>query len=187
MKSLKIFIFVCLSALCLTSCGKAYAPKPYGYVRYFVPDTAYRQFDYCGVCVFDKSDNAQAEPRQQQYWVNLRYPSLNAVVHCSYYPVQGNLRMLSDDAQEFVYKHTGKANAIKERGYDDEEHRVHGVFYTLEGNTASPFQFYLTDSVRHFFRAALYFECLPNQDSLQPSIDYMQQDMIRMIESLRWK
>ena len=187
MTRLKLSIFVCLSMLCLWSCGRSYVPKPYGYVRYFVPDTAYHRFDYCGVCNFDLSDNAEAVSRPEPFWMNLRYPALNAVIHCSYYPVKGNLRQLSDDAQEFVYKHTGKANAIRERGYDDDANRIHGVFYTLEGNTASPYQFYLTDSTRHFFRAALYFECIPNQDSLQPAIDYMQTDMIRMIESLRWK
>ncbi len=179
-------IILLLLVLCLCACSKRYVPKPYGYVRFFVPDTAYSNFDYCGVCSFLKSDNAVVKQREQYYWENITYPDLNAVIHCSYYPVEGNLRQLSDDAQEFVYKHSGKANAIQEKGYDDELHHIHGVFYHLEGNTASPYQFYLTDSTRHFFRAALYFDCIPNQDSLQPAIDYMKTDIVRMIESFRW-
>ena len=180
-------LLIIVVAVCLCSCGGSSVPKPYGYVRYFVPDTAYASFDYWGVCRFDMSENAVEQRREEQYWSNIRYPQLNAVIHCSYYPVRGNLRDLSDDAQEFVYKHSGKANAIREAGFDDDLHHVHGVFYTLDGNTASPYQFYLTDSTRHFFRAALYFNCLPNQDSLQPAIDYMRLDMIRMVESMRWK
>ena len=170
----------------VVSCKKRYVPKPYGYVRYYVPDTGYIRYNYCDRCSFDMSRNAVVVPREERYWMNLYYPQLNAVVHCSYKDVNADLRALSDEAQDFAYKHAGKASAISEQGYDNESADVHGVLYTLSGNTASPYQFYATDSTRHFFRGAVYFNCIPNQDSLQPAIDYINKDIIRLMESLRW-
>jgi gliding motility-associated lipoprotein GldD len=52
---------------------------------------------------------------------------------------------------------------------------------------ASPFQFYLTDSTKNFVRGALYFNTVPNNDSLAPVIDFLKQDIIHMIETFRWK
>ena len=58
----------------------------------------------------------------------------------------------------------------------------------IEGvEAASPFQFYLTDSVDHFVRGALYFNVVPNNDSLAPVIDYLKDDMRHMIETFEWK
>lgn len=114
------------------------------------------------------------------------YPTFNVRIHCSYKPVRNNLRELSDDAQSFVYKHSGIASAIPEQGFENTDARVYGVLYELEGNTASPFQFYLTDSLHHFFRGAVYFNCVPQQDSLAPVIRYMNGDVRHLIETFRW-
>jgi len=61
------------------------------------------------------------------------------------------------------------------------------MFYDLKGNVASQSQFYVTDSTRHFLSGALYFETKPNYDSILPAINYIQKDMMHLIESLRWK
>ena len=122
-----------------------------------------------------------------QYWIDLRYPALNATVHCSYQPVRGNLRELTDDAIRFVYRHASHASSIPERGYEHPDARVYGVLFDLEGNTASSMQFFVTDSVRHFFRAAAYCDCVPNADSLAPVYDYLHKDVVRMVESFEWR
>ena len=167
----------------LCSCGKPVQPKPYGYFRLNIPDTSYTKYTYRDVCEFMKSDNAVVELREDSNWFNLSYEMLSARIHLSYRPLRGDLRELSDDAHEFVFKHAGKASAINEQGYSNAEKRVYGVLYELEGNIASPYQFYLTDSTKHFLRASVYFETIPNQDSLQPAVDYIQTDVRRMIES----
>ena len=64
---------------------------------------------------------------------------------------------------------------------------MYGMLYTLKGNAASPMQFYLTDSVSHFIRAALYIKEIPNYDSLRPVIKFLSEDVIRMMESTEWK
>ncbi len=49
----------------------------------------------------------------------------------------------------------------------------YGLIYKIKGiGTASPFQFFVTDSTNHFLRGALYFNVKPNNDSLAPVIDF---------------
>ena len=185
----------------MTSCGGGSVPKPFGYFYIAVPDTAYlplseykakdgsqpcKDFPYD----FSLSENAEVVLRTgegEDYWINVHYPTLNADIHCSYKPVQGNLRELTDDAMGFVYKHVSQASAIPERVYAHPEARVWGVLFNLQGNTASPSQFFVTDSTRHFFRASIYCNCRPNADSLAPIYDYIQQDVLRMVETMQWR
>ena len=64
---------------------------------------------------------------------------------------------------------------------------MHGILYDLKGNTASNVQFVLTDSTKHFFRGALYFNNVPNKDSIAPMSDYIREDIIHIMESFEWK
>lgn len=189
MKSRK-FLLLIIACATLASCSHPAVPKPYGYFRITLPEHAYQQTGLEATpYLFDYSTQARIETRQGQdgeTWFDIAYPAFNARVHCSYIPVHNNLRSLSDDAQEFVYKHAAKATSIPERDYANPEARVYGVLYQLKGNTASPYQFYLTDSTRHFFRGALYFNCIPNEDSLSVVADYISEDLYHLIESFTW-
>jgi gliding motility-associated lipoprotein GldD len=57
----------------------------------------------------------------------------------------------------------------------------------LSGEVPSQFQFYITDSTRHFLRGALYFPTATKNDSLAPIINYIKQDMIHLLNTTRWK
>ena len=61
------------------------------------------------------------------------------------------------------------------------------MVYDIEGNAASSIQFFLTDSTKHFIRGALYFNAVPNTDSISPVVDYIRKDIYRMIETFEWK
>lgn len=199
-KSLCILHFA-LCTILLASCSAPTQPKPYGYVYIDTPDTAYLPFSAyrtadsaCPYAAypydFALSRNAEVVSCSQpgeHFWINIHYPSLNTDIHCSYKPVRGNLRELTDDAVKFVYDHAIQASAIPEQAYEHPGARVWGVLYNLEGNTASSSQFFLTDSLHHFFRASVYSYCPPNADSLAPVYEYMQQDILRMIESFQWR
>ena len=172
------------------ACNHVSAPKPYGYYRITVPDTAYVPLDslFRAPFNFQLSKNAQVQPRADEpYWINLYYPALDATIHCSYKPVHNNLRELTNDALEFVYRNASFANAIPEREYAHPEAQVYGVLFDLEGNTASSCQFFITDSTHHFFRASVYCNCPPNADSLAPVYNYLRKDVIKMVETFEWK
>lgn len=184
----KLIYIVCLLGV-MVGCGRHSVPKPYGYFRITMPDTAYTSVEGMPYR-FEQSVSAQLIPHQaegEKYWIDVYYPSLDATIHCSYKPVEHNLRELTDDAIEFVYKHASHASAIPEREFRNEDARVYGVFFELEGSTASPYQFFLTDSVNHFFRGAVYCNCRINADSLAPVYDYLKTDIVHLIETFEWK
>ena len=188
-------------ACTLIACGSPSSPKPYAYFRITTPDTAYIPFeDYHPSTLnvkpssypytFALSRNALVKPRtdvDEPYWINIYYPDLDATIHCSYKPVHHNLRELTNDALEFVYRNASHATSIPEREYARPEANVYGVLFDLEGNTASSCQFFVTDSTHNFFRASVYCNCPPNADSLAPVYEYIRKDVIRMVETFEWK
>jgi gliding motility-associated lipoprotein GldD len=177
--------------LFLSACGETSIPRPYGYFRVDLPKHDYRTIDTLGLPYrFDLPIGAQLVSREakgENYWIDLYYPSLNASIYCSYKPVKGNLIDLLEDTRKIVYKHSIKADGIGEKVFDSQHKDVHGILYDLKGNTASSVQFILTDSTHNFFRGALYFNNVPNKDSIAPMANYIREDIIRIMESFDWK
>jgi gliding motility-associated lipoprotein GldD len=185
----KIFIILCCS-LVVFSCRKVEMPLPYGYFRVDLPQQTYSPIVAELPFKFDISSAAEVIKHQnkgEEYWVDIKYPKLNASIYCSYIPVNGNLDQLLEDGRKFVYKHSVKADGIGEKVFQHPEKSVYGILYDLKGNTASSVQFILTDSTRHFFRGSLYFENVPNKDSIAPMAKYIREDVIRIMESFEWK
>ena len=90
-----------------------------------------------------------------------------------------------EDCHHLAYTHTIKAESINEKYFKNRE--IFGLIYYIEGNTASSTQFFITDSTRHFLRGALYFNQHPDKDSLAPVIDYLREDIVTLMETLRFK
>ena len=186
-----MWILVALTGLLLPSCSERSVPKEYGYFRIELPQHSYKlmadkKYPY-EFLVSEAAEVEAVEHEDEKYWIDIHYKEHNAVVHCSYKPVRQNLDMLTDDAMEFVFSHAVKASTIPEQAYSNPEEKVYGLVFNVEGNAATPMQFFLTDSSRHFFRGALYFNNIPNQDSLAPVTTFIREDMTVLIESFRWK
>ncbi|MDR1527594.1 MAG: gliding motility protein GldD [Dysgonamonadaceae bacterium] len=187
-----LFLHGCLwlvACLWVTACSH-YSPKPAGYFRIDLPEPAYRMQEFPGfTCRI--SEQAQVETALdsvQNEFFNLVYRQWNARIYCSYLPVKkDNLAQFSEESRKFVYLHAIKADAIREQRFDNPKHKVYGLLYAIGGNVASPVQFVLTDSVRSFFRGALYFDNTPNQDSIAPVLEYIHNDILILMESFRWK
>lgn len=175
----------------LWSCERAYIPRPYGYFRVDLPEHTYRTIDTLNLPYrFDLSGSARVVSRTaegEKYWIDVTYSQLNANIYCSYKPVTGNLIDLTEDARKIVYKHSIRADGIGERVFDNAEKNVYGILYDLKGNTASSVQFILTDSTQHFVRGALYFNNVPNKDSIAPMAEFIREDIVRLMESFEWK
>ena len=104
----------------------------------------------------------------------------------SYKKVDDNLLKLTEDSRSLAYKHSIKADAINERIFVNSEKKVYGTIFLIDGNSASPLQFYLTDSTKHFLRGALYIREVPNIDSIRPVIEFLTPDVIHLIETTEW-
>jgi gliding motility-associated lipoprotein GldD len=129
-------------------------------------------------------NNRQAA--QELYWINVVFPKFKATLHLSYKTIDNNLDEYLNDSRNFVYKHTVKADAIGETPYLNAEKKVYGILYDIKGDAASNTQFFLTDSTHNFIRGALYFEVHPNKDSLAPVLEFINKDLVHLIETFEW-
>jgi gliding motility-associated lipoprotein GldD len=190
--TLQLLVAAVLLAAMMTACGDPLVPKPRGYFRIDLPQREYRLLDSIYPYTFEipvyakitGDPNAGEEP----YWINIDFPAYKGRIHLSYKAVDNNLSTFTEDAHQLVMKHIPKASAIDEIRIDNEALKVHGLIYDIKGaGAASPYQFFATDSTRHFIRGALYFNVLPNNDSLAPVIEFLKGDIRHMLETLKWK
>ena len=177
--------------LILIACQDTPIPKPTGYFRIDLPEKEYSTTDSIPFPFqFELPQYASINlerTQQDSRFLNVDFSEYGARVHMSYLKVDTNLPKLLDDARTLVYKHLEKAQDISETSIFKEDKMIYGVFYTLDGNTASGSQFYLTDSTNHFVRGALYFNVVPNFDSIAPVQSFIEQDIQHLIETINWK
>ncbi len=179
-------------SLLLHSCGETAAPKPRGYFRIDLPERQYRlldsiypfRFEYPVYAKITNDIHAPAEAN----WINIYFPRFKGQVHLSYKAVNNNLGTFTEDAHSMVMKHIPKASGIEEIRIENSQNKVYGLVYDIKGTgAASAYQFYVTDSTKHFLRGALYFSVIPNNDSLAPVIDFIKTDIQHMLETMTWK
>jgi gliding motility-associated lipoprotein GldD len=96
------------------------------------------------------------------------------------------LNDLVEDARKLTGKHQIKAYAIEEAEIKTPTGDVASVF-ELEGEVPSQFQFYVTDSTKHFLRGALYFRTATQNDSLAPVIEFVKKDIVHLLNTLKWQ
>lgn len=94
---------------------------------------------------------------------------------------------LFKDSRQLAYKHSVKASRIDEYAIYLPGKKVFGIIYEIGGNAASSLQFHLTDSTEHFLRGSLYFNAVPNEDSLMPVITRAKEDINHLIQTFSWK
>ena len=171
---------------------KTYTPKPRGYFNIETPAQEYVKFDTSCAYSMEVSKHAvmmqSPDARQKgNCWYNVYYPKFDATIYLTYDPVKKNLKRYLDDAHELVYKHVVKSTGISEALINDPTSHVYGMKYKIEGDAACPYQFYITDSTHHFFRAALYFNFKANYDSLFQVVNFIEADMDHMIQTFEWE
>ncbi|MGY3214341.1 gliding motility lipoprotein GldD [Mucilaginibacter sp. HD30] len=176
-----------------------YTPKPRGYYRINFPERSYQQYvsnnpftyDYPKYATMERDSLSRSTGKliNMQTLLNMQFPQFNATLHLSYETIPNKkiFDELVEDAHKFAFKHTVKATSIDEAVIRYPERKVYGIYYTIDGNAASSVQFYLTDSVKNYLRGALYFNSEPRLDSIQPVLNFVKQDVDRMIKSFKWK
>ena len=198
----------------LSGCNSSYTAKKNGYYKIDLPTRNYQRFDnpdfpysfeypvYSNIvrdtAYFDSLSN-------NPYWLNIDFPQFHGKIFVSYkiiggtslYKVKKNgsyldstginsFEKMVNDCYNLTYKNDVKAYSID----DSVMHtplNITGIFFKLSGNVATAKQFFLSDTTKHFLRGALYFDATPNEDSLRPINDFLQEDMKHLINTLRWK
>jgi len=194
---MKIKLTVLSFLIVFVSCNSDYTIKPRGYFKIDFPRKAYQKFDnpsypysfeYPVYGQVIKDSMFFDEKAENPYWINIDFPRFNGKIYISYKDIGKNkFDSLVNDAFTMSYKqHTYKASAIEPVPFTT-PNNLSGIYFSLKGNTATANQFFITDSVKHFLRGALYFDAVPNEDSLRPVNNFLQKDLQHLINTLQWR
>lgn len=174
----------------LAGCSK-YTPKPTGYNRIDDVETDYVEYNFPKFS-FKYSDQIRVDTLQSkikdEIWFNIAYPKYNAIIYCTYLPIsRTTLPKVLEDSYKLAFSHSLKADEIIQQTYSNTDKRVSGTVYSIEGSVATPIQFFLTDSVSHFFRGSFYYAEKVNPDSVAPITEFVLKDIQEMINTFSWK
>ncbi len=192
MKRYKFYLSLLIGVV-LTACSsnELAVPKPPTYLRLDLPSHKYVHFnDGCNY-TFDvstlfkvKSVTDNTGPTCHK---DIDLGPLNGVIHFSYIDMVEPLAKYVNYSIDKVDEHKIKATAIEDTKIIRAKDKVFGTIFELQGDVASPFQFYLTDSSSKFVSGVVYFNSVPNYDSLKPSLIYLKEDLMKMINTFKWK
>lgn len=201
--------------LLIASCNSTYTSKKKGYFKIDFPEHKYLllndpllpySFEYPAYAkIVTDSTYFDSNP-ENPYWRNIDFPQFNARIFLSYKAIGGKalykIKMpngtykdslgtnyfdaLVNDAYNLTNKNESVATSIKDSIFKT-PNDITGIFFKVGGNAATARQFFLTDTAKNFIRGALYFDTTPNADSLQPVQDFLQADIIHLINTFRWK
>ena len=199
----------------IIGCNSNYTSKKEGYYKIDFPKKRYTTFnepgypytfEYPVYARIAKDSSYFDEGGKNPYWINIVFPTFNGTIFISYKKIGGtsvykikkpdgtyrdstginNFQKMVNDSYNLTYKNDVKAYSIED-SLMHTPNNVTGIFFKLSGNVATAKQFFLTDTLHHFLRGALYFDATPNEDSLRPVNQFLQQDMKHLINTLKWK
>lgn len=197
-RSRPILLISFILIICL-ACGgnESYTPKPRAYPRVEYPKRDYQvfgnvdcpmRFRYPGYAEIKMQESFFGERPAHPCWFDLYIPAFDARIHCTYSSIESR-----QEFDDLVHDSFTIANKINQRSQYMDEIRVAnaagvgGLIMEFTGAAASPMQFFLTDTTRHFFRGALYFNTQARPDSLAPITAFLKEDIAVMINSFEWK
>ncbi|WP_035757734.1 hypothetical protein [Hugenholtzia roseola] len=195
----RLLFALCLLSLALSACGEqeaVYLPKPIGFHRIELPKPEYQLLEGDYPYQFEYSQYAKIKPYKtshaQPYWIEIDYDSITiSSIHISFHTIENNPQRFKEyvnDAYKMTFNPliTARATAIDQKV--DTLAGGNTVFFTFsEGEVPTVFNYWISDSTQHFFRAALYVPSSRDNDSLAPILKYTQNDMMHLLKTFRWK
>lgn len=175
----------------LSSCdNETLVPKPPTYLRLELPESSYEMYDdSCGYSYQLSSlyqlDTANT-PSGGSCTRKIDLGPLNGSMFVYYWDMEQPLSYYVNNANDEVGNHKLKATFIGDERIIRPENRVFGTCFELQGDVATPFQFYLTDSTDRFLYAEVLFNTTPNYDSLKPTLDYLKKDIDTLLQTFKW-
>ena len=203
-----------LAGILFCACNSPYTSKKRGYYKIDFPQRSYVAFEQNGFPYrFEYPSYARVvrdstyfdQDTLNPYWINIDFPSLGGKMFLSYKAVGGSstykvkqpdgtykdsvgknvFDLMVNDAFKLTGKNEVVASSIKDSVFRT-PNGVSGVFFRVGGNAATARQFFVSDTTKHFFRGALYFEATPNADSIRPVVDFLQKDINHLLQTFRW-
>jgi gliding motility-associated lipoprotein GldD len=209
--SLQLIVLLFVSFF-IISCNSTYTSKKPGYYKIDFPKRQYVKFEKPAFPysfeypVYATIDKDSSEENGDPFSININFPYLNGEIYMTYkvigakstYKVKDSsgkykdstginiFQKLVEDCYKLTYKNDIKAYSIEDSVMHT-PNNITGIFFRLSGSVATAKQFLLSDTTHNFLRGALYFDATPNEDSLRPVNDFLQEDMKHIINTLKWK
>lgn len=211
---LKLMVLLAACSLWLAACNSTYTSKKKGYYKIDFPERRYVSFHKEGfpytfeypsyANIIQDSTYFDSSP-ENPYWINIDFPQFGGRIFLSYKIIGGKaiykvkqadgrykdsvginvFDKMVNDAFNLTNKNQVVTTAIKD-SLIHTANNVTGIFFTVGGNAATAKQFFLSDTTQNFIRGALYFDVTPNSDSLKPVQDFLQTDIIHLINTFHW-
>jgi gliding motility-associated lipoprotein GldD len=176
--TLLIFIFSCSNEISI--------PKPSLYLRAEFPKHEYIKFQDNCPYKFEIAKIYSVKNIKSSCHKDIDLGQLNGIINFSYIKMTEHLSKYVNYSNDKVGEHKIKATGIKSENFIFPNKKVYGTFFKLEGDVATPFQFYITDSLKNFASGVIYFNTVPNYDSLKQSIEYLEIDLHHLINTFEW-
>jgi gliding motility-associated lipoprotein GldD len=189
---MKIIYILITLLLILASCEEPqYVPKPPTYLRLELPDHTYTLHkDDCPYSfeIADLYKVTSAPPELgNACHKRIELGPMNGTTYIRYWDIVEPLAYYINSANDEIDRHKLKATNIVDKNIIRPKDRVFGTFFELQGDVATPFQFYLTDSTDHFIYCEVLFNSTPNYDSLIPTLEYLKKDLDQLLETFKWQ
>ena len=168
LKKIISFLVLTIVFFSIFGCKDDVLPKPSSHLRLDYPMAEYVHFENSCPFTFDMNSEAVIKEKTPCNF-EINYPKMKATIYITYKPISNNLKLLLRDAQKLTYEHVIKADAITDQPFINENNKVYGMFYQVNGNAATNAQFYATDSTKNFVDCSVYFYAKPNYDSIYPA------------------
>ncbi len=195
-KQQNIYILFLICVIIFFACeNNTEQPKPPTYLRIEVKPTEYKLFANDKLPFtfeYDKSadiDFLQSKDKNMK-WFNIDEKKYNFEINVSYLKINSrkDLQEAINDCFTFLNRHEKLSAGILQQEYKNEEKKVYGTAFEIKGrDVVSPYQFYLTDSVKYFVRFALNNKIIPNNDSNAVVINQLKKDMQHLVNTFTWK
>lgn len=167
-------------------------PRPYAYPRIDLPgNPSYTTFDNLS-CPFTFSypeGGKVQRDNNDSCWVDIFFPAYDLTWHITYRDTRTGGKdkgAYFEDYRRLVYKHTQKARDIQAKPIRYPAGA--GTWFDLYGNVGTPSQIFMHDSAeQQIVMMSFYFQTALKNDSLQPVIEYMKEEVDHMLGTFRWE
>ena len=155
---------------------------------YFAPEfeiPTYKKISFD--CNYSFNINSQASINNiKNCNYEIYYKNLNAKIFINQIVLSNSIEKVLNTFNQKINENSRLSDQIIQSNYVNIDKKIYSKLYSFVGNSPSNIQFYVTNQTDKFLTGSLFFETEPNYDSLFPYIDYIRNDIKKMVDSFRW-
>lgn len=179
-----------LSLIIILSCNdSAILPKQNAFLRIEFEEPNYKIYNQSDAFPdFYYNSNSVTLNSTNKNSLLLNYNKLGINLDLKFNKLNDGLDLINieNDFKMLLETHSKRSNGVLMREYENIDKLVFGKLYELQGDVASPVQFFLTDSLSNFVQGSVNINSKSKYDSIYPAIQYVKKDISVIFESIYW-